>query len=109
MNLDPNAKMLLGAGLVALVVFGKPILSAINVEGIKNGLGKINPLNLLGGTTNLSAADVHSLVAKLMDYFTKEKDSQGLMLTAGVGQHIYEKQVKALEAEIKDNQPVSGP
>lgn len=111
MNLDPNTWMVIGAGVLALLFFSGPITSALNpafVDKAKSGLSSLNPLNLLSGSSS-SPNDIHGLVAKIMDYFTERKDSKGLMLAVGIGQHVYQQQVDELNIQLKAERVVLTP
>lgn len=109
LGISDSAQMMIGGALLVLVLFGKPLLSALNpafVDKSKSTLSKLNPFSWFGNGTSkdVSSNDIHGLVAKIMDYFTTGGDSRGLSLAVAVGQHVYQRQQEELENKIKTAQ-----
>lgn len=102
LNLTSDQTVLTGIGITAaMLATFHPTVEA-KIKSLTSSLW--SRLSSIGGSTPntpdtsvgelTTPNDVHMLVTKLVTYFSKNKDPEGVQCAARIGTHVYEQQVR---------------
>lgn len=100
LNLSPDQTVLAGVGLVlAMLATFHPTVETKLKSLLSSITSRISNIGTTVPAPNetvediVTPNDVHNLVTKLVTYFSKHNDPEGVKCAARIGTHVYEQQV----------------